>query len=658
MPLGAGVFADGGVTTEALPLMFLALKNAKSGEVEARVTCAKAGGATKAHELKYKAALGMLKVRVVEARNLKSMDLMGKSDPFVQVQHGMFASRTPTVWNNNNPAWNSEIRTWVYPDTKDYRLQLIVYDDDESESKTKKAQKGQVIGRAVLAVGHLTEPATPSSVDAWLALESGAKALTDMDQSRMITQEAREAAGLAGKTEAPAPDAPAVHVEVTFIAKADMEATFFEQLVAHFDKDGDAKLDRIEVGAMMDLLGTDMSQEAQDKFFDSVDKDGSGVLEKGEILGMFNSAEFQSNAMSYSLLTYLLDGKEGMEKMSTGIFDPVSMTKQAGVTVASVDTGSGAEVDDMGLIVMDRASGLLLHEHIPSYIKMALKSMYRSGLGKKLAETKKVRSMLVAQSRNEGHHMDDPKSKAKIPGFIALHQLNTEELKVKVEEYEHFNAFFYRELKAGARPVAEPDNGAVAVSPADSRMTVFPELMDATHVWIKGSEFTVENLLTPKLADVAPRFKNATLVIARLAPQDYHRFHFPVSGTIKRITELNDGTLYTVNPIAVRQPVNVYTENVRHIIEIETEEFGLVVMIAVGATMVGSVNILPQYKVPGARVKKGDDGGYFAFGGSTTLLLFKNGSITLDEDLVNMSKKPIEVLLRVGNRIGVATGNK
>jgi phosphatidylserine decarboxylase len=117
------------------------------------------------------------------------------------------------------------------------------------------------------------------------------------------------------------------------------------------------------------------------------------------------------------------------------------------------------------------------------------------------------------------------------------------------------------------------------------------------------------------------------------------------------VTEV-PGALYTVNPIAVRRPFNIYTENHRHIVELDTEGFGKVLIIAVGATLVGSVNVLPQYKVPGTAVRKGADAGYFAFGGSTVLTLFQRSMVRLDDDLVENSTKPLESLVRVGTRIG------
>jgi len=198
---------------------------------------------------------------------------------------------------------------------------------------------------------------------------------------------------------------------------------------------------------------------------------------------------------------------------------------------------------------------------------------------------------IKAMTERQGKAMDDPKSKHNIPAFIKTHNLNVDEMLLPVDQYKTFNEFFFRKLKPGARIVDEPDNPKVAVSPADSRMMVFRTLDDGQALWIKGEHFTLANLFggwDPK-GDMATLFAGGSLVIARLAPQDYHRFHFPVTGSpLKRF--LIDGAYMTVNPIAVRKNVDVYTLNKRCICPIETKEFGLVVLIAIAATAVGSIN--------------------------------------------------------------------
>jgi phosphatidylserine decarboxylase len=219
------------------------------------------------------------------------------------------------------------------------------------------------------------------------------------------------------------------------------------------------------------------------------------------------------------------------------------------------------------------------------------------------------------------------------------------------EGYPHFNAFFYRELKPSARPIAAPQDDGVVVSPADCRLIVFPSVTEATAIWVKGARFTVETLLGPSLAEEAKLFVGGALCIARLAPQDYHRWHLPVTGRLVKRVPI-DGALYTVNPIAIRrQNPDVYTENKREVWLIRTRRFGLVALIAVGATIVGSINtVIPE----GSFARKGDSHGYFAFGGSTTLVLFQRGTVGWDADLAAYAKGPLETYVRVGEQVGKA----
>jgi len=240
-------------------------------------------------------------------------------------------------------------------------------------------------------------------------------------------------------------------------------------------------------------------------------------------------------------------------------------------------------------------------------------------------------------------------AKQEIQSFVDFHGLNLEEILDPIDSFQNFNEFFYRKLKPTARPISLFDDPKGAVSPADSRLNVFPTIDEATRIWIKGKHFSLQNLLLDD--SLAAKYEGGSLVIARLAPQDYHRFHLPVDGVIGEPFPY-EGHLFTVNPIAVREKIDVYTENKRIRTIIHSPAFGDVLYLAVGATMVGKI-VLTSH--PGATVKKGDEHGYFAFGGSTILLLFEKGSIKFDDDLVVNSLKPVETLIKMGDRIGVST---
>eukprot|EP00455_Lapot_gusevi_P027530 TRINITY_DN2919_c0_g1_i3.p1 TRINITY_DN2919_c0_g1~~TRINITY_DN2919_c0_g1_i3.p1 ORF type:complete len:366 (-),score=134.90 TRINITY_DN2919_c0_g1_i3:210-1241(-) len=301
------------------------------------------------------------------------------------------------------------------------------------------------------------------------------------------------------------------------------------------------------------------------------------------------------------------------------------------------------------LMVKDRETGLLVKENIPTYIKTALKTMSCSRVGRAL--TAQASSLMCRLSRRQGEKYDRPESVRDIPAFIQLHQLDLSEVEKPIDQYTSFNEFFARKLQPGARPIHASNDHTLAVIPADCRLMVFDSIFDAASIWVKGDKFSIENLLGPLAHDLAPSFVGGSFVIARLAPQDYHRWHIPVTGLIGEKTPI-DGALYTVNPIAVNQNVNVYTENKRVIYPIDSDHFGKVLLIAVGATMVGSIQTAIEDNV---RVLKGDMHGFFAFGGSTVLLLFEPGRIQFDPELLANSRQPIETLVKCNTYLGRAS---
>lgn len=244
-------------------------------------------------------------------------------------------------------------------------------------------------------------------------------------------------------------------------------------------------------------------------------------------------------------------------------------------------------------------------------------------------------------SFKQGKKYDDPASASQIAGFINFHQLDMSEVLLPTDAFKTFNEFFYRELKPTARPCSAPDNPHIIVSPADCRSVVFNRMEDAQRIWVKGREFSVERLLGHAYPDDAKRYRNGALGIFRLAPQDYHRFHIPVDGIMGE-PKLIDGEYYTVNPMAIRSALDVYGENIRVCVPIDSEVHGRVMVICVGAMMVGSTVITRK---KGDKVKRAEELGYFKFGGSTLLVLFEPGVMRFDDDLIANSEGALETLV-------------
>ncbi len=242
-----------------------------------------------------------------------------------------------------------------------------------------------------------------------------------------------------------------------------------------------------------------------------------------------------------------------------------------------------------------------------------------------------------------GWRMNRSVSRRKVQPFIRTYGLDVNEFADAPESFRSFNEFFYRKLKPSARPV-DADPQAV-VFPADARHLGFPDASQIEGVFVKGQSFDLARLLNDPA--LAARYAKGAVVLSRLCPVDYHRFHFPVAGRASETKMLN-GPLYSVNPIALRKQLSYLWENRRTVTTIESEKLGTVLMLEIGATNVGSIK---QTYRPGS-VNKGDEKGYFEFGGSSTLLLFEPGRIRLAADLVEQSRNQRELYARIGDRLG------
>ncbi len=232
--------------------------------------------------------------------------------------------------------------------------------------------------------------------------------------------------------------------------------------------------------------------------------------------------------------------------------------------------------------------------------------------------------------------------------FIVTYNLDVDEFAKSAFSYRTFNEFFTRALKPEARPIHAPGDDRIAVLPADGRHVAFANVDDADGFYVKGAKFALGDLLQdPALAET---FAGAAMVISRLCPVDYHRFHFPVAG-VPGEDRLINGWLYSVSPVALRINVRRLVQNKRRVTLIEDTAFGTVAMVEVGATNVGS--ILETY-LAGRRVAKGEEKGMFKFGGSCVITLFQRGRIRIDDDILRQSRTHLETYARMGGRLGEA----
>lgn len=296
----------------------------------------------------------------------------------------------------------------------------------------------------------------------------------------------------------------------------------------------------------------------------------------------------------------------------------------------------------MSVIYRERSTGELVEEKI--FGEKLLRFIYGKSFSGKMLRHLISRNPLW--SRLYGLWQSQGWTKSNIAPFIQEYGMDASEFVKSCSEFDSFNDFFIRHLKPELRPIAK--DSAIAVMPADARYLAVPKISKSDGFFVKGETFSLEELLqSPNLAS---KYENGTLVMARLCPTDYHRFHFPCSGYCPAQEWIN-GWLYSVNPIALKQNIRIFTQNKRCISTIHTEQFGNVLMIEVGATSVGT--IVQTYN-PNVYQEKGNEKGYFSFGASSILLLFEENKIVLENDLAATAQDKIELRCLMGQPLGRA----
>ncbi|KAF8892037.1 phosphatidylserine decarboxylase-domain-containing protein [Infundibulicybe gibba] len=308
----------------------------------------------------------------------------------------------------------------------------------------------------------------------------------------------------------------------------------------------------------------------------------------------------------------------------------------------------------MGNFFLVRGTQEPVFESMPLYARVGMHLLFYGKHQIRVLGTQTVEHLLKEQSIKQGHIYDSIESAASIASFVRTYSLPMDELlEPDINKYKTFNDFFCRKLRAGVRPVEDLDNPLGICSAADCRLTVYQSVDLAREYWIKGRNFNTRNLLNLPDSEVAASpYHNASLAIFRLAPSDYHRFHCPIDGVVGDIVDI-PGQYYTVNPQAVNEPgFDVFTANRRSVLYLTHAKTGLpVAFVAIGALLVGSI-VWTGGKQKGGDVKRGDELGTFAYGGSTIVVIFPKGVIQFDDDLVKNSNQPIETLVKVGNSIG------
>lgn len=243
-------------------------------------------------------------------------------------------------------------------------------------------------------------------------------------------------------------------------------------------------------------------------------------------------------------------------------------------------------------------------------------------------------------SKLAGRYLSSAHSKWLISKFIERNEINMD---IYEEcDYSSFNDFFTRKIKPDCRPV--PEDLDVLISPCDCLATVYP-IQENTTFSIKNTEYTLRSLLrSPRLAK---RFRGGYAYVLRLTVEDYHRYLYSVSGKQSKNYHI-DGTYHTVNPIA-NDYLPIYKENTREYTVIHSKEFGDVLQMEVGALLVGKISNHKQSTV----VTRGEEKGFFEYGGSTIVVLTQKGRVTPRSDLLTNSKNGYETKVLQAHPLGI-----
>lgn len=270
-----------------------------------------------------------------------------------------------------------------------------------------------------------------------------------------------------------------------------------------------------------------------------------------------------------------------------------------------------------------------------------LKWCYESPIGKNITELLIKKKLF---SRLYGIYNDSPFSRKKINAFIKEFNIDMSEAEKSANDFKNFNDFFTRNLVNTARPISQDKN--ILISPGDGRLSAFDNIDLNRIVQVKGFTYSLEELIGDK--NLAGQFQGGVCLLLRLCPTDYHRFHFVDNGVCGETKKIR-GNYYSVNPIALEKVPKLFCQNKREWSLFKSENFGDILHIEVGATCVGTIIQTYNSNVP---VKKGDEKGYFKFGGSTTILFFKKDTIKVDDDILNQTKIGYETKVLMGEAIG------
>lgn len=265
----------------------------------------------------------------------------------------------------------------------------------------------------------------------------------------------------------------------------------------------------------------------------------------------------------------------------------------------------------------------------------AIKFLYRTFLGRIL-----LRILIRPWVSNlAGSFLDKPVSTILIPGFIERNHIDMSQY--EEQKYRSYNDFFTRKVKKECRPINQDKD--LLIAPCDAKLSVY-QIWEGERFQIKGTEYTLEQLFHSK--SLAKRYREGTLLLFRLAVDDYHRYCYIDDGC-KSGNYRIPGVFHTVNPMAGEQ-YPIYKENTREFSLLKSKNFGNVLTMEVGAMLVGRIVNNDE----AAEVTRGQEKGRFEFGGSTIIVCLEHGAASIMPEIRRNSINGIETVVKMGQPIG------
>lgn len=263
--------------------------------------------------------------------------------------------------------------------------------------------------------------------------------------------------------------------------------------------------------------------------------------------------------------------------------------------------------------------------------------MYNSPIGRTV-----LKLLIKPQvSRAAGWLLNQRCSKILIQPFIEKNKIDMSLYEEK--DYKSYNEFFTRQIRAQKRQIAKDKNAFI--SPCDGKLSIYP-VEDNMHFKIKNTEYTLESLLRSK--KLAAKYRDGYVCVFRLTVDDYHRFCYVDNG-MKSGNYHIPGVFHTVNP-AANDVCPIYKENTREYSLLKSEHFKTILMMEVGALMVG--RIVNHHEK--GYVLQGQEKGMFEFGGSTVILMVQKNAVEFEKALLENTKNGYETIVKLGEQIGTA----